>query len=120
MDVGSFVLQNRGFLYLREKAKMIYLKNISTPQEVFIPKCREAVHGLSLVIKGWGKEPVIDKNTTGLYFRFNMILPADIASGEHEYLLVDDAGVISTGLMIVGESTSPTEYKKTIQYEQYE
>lgn len=99
---------------------MIYLKNISTPQEVFIPKCREANGELVFSLKDVGNQPVIDKETSDLYFRFNMKLPADIASGEHEYTLSDDAGVLSTGLLIVGEPSTPTEYNKIIQYGQSE
>ena len=99
---------------------MIYLKNISTPQEVFIPKCREANGELVFSLKDVGNQPVIDKETSDLYFGFDMELPADIASGEHEYSLMDDAGIISTGLLMVGESSSLTEYNKEIQYEQYD
>ena len=115
----GFCFTELGDFIFNEKEEMIYLKNISTPQEVFIPKCREANGELVFSLKDVENQPVIDKETSDLYFRFNMKLPADIASGEHEYSLMDDAGIISTGLMVVGESSSPTEYNKTIQYEQY-
>ena len=103
---------------------MIYLKNISTSQEVFIPKCSDANGVLTLVLKNTVdlvafEQDVEDANTSELYFKVNIELPTDIASGEYEYSLMDDAGVISTGLLVVGESFSPTEYNKTIQYEQY-
>lgn len=62
--------------------------------------------------------PVVDEWTMGLYFKVAIKLPADMPSGEYEYTLSDDAGVLSTGLLILGESLSPTEYNKVIQYEQ--
>ena len=102
---------------------MIYLKNISTPQELFVPRCREANGNLMLSLKNTINLYdipllVIDFATSHQYFRFSVMLPVDLPSGEYEYSLSDDAGVISTGLLIVGESSSPKEYNKVIQYEQ--
>lgn len=104
---------------------MIYLKNISTPQVIFIPRCMEANGGLVLSLKSTINQSVIllnviDAATSDLYFRVSVMLPADVPSGEYEYALSDDTGELSTGLMIVGELSSPTEYKKVIQYEQCE
>ena len=104
---------------------MIYLKNISTSQEIFIPKGMDGNGGLVLEIKSTiNQSPIalniIDSSAMGLYFKFTIALPADAASGEYEYTLSDDAGVLSTGLLIVGESSSPIEYNKVIQYEQCE
>lgn len=108
-----------------KSGKMIYLKNISTPQNVFIPKSRRGNGGLVFSIKSTVNQSVIERSvidewTKGLYFKFAIELPADIASGEHEYTLSDDAGVLSTGLLIVGEPSTPTEYNKIIQYGQSE
>ena len=104
---------------------MIYLKNISTPQEIFIPKGMEESGRLVLEIKSTINQSVIMPNVIDfcameLYFKFTVALPADVASGEHEYTLSDDAGVLSTGLLIVGEPSTPTEYNKIIQYGQSE
>ena len=104
---------------------MIYLKNISTPQGVFIPKCRGAKGDLMFSLKNTVNQSVtemsvVDEWTRGLYFKFEVKLPAEVASGEYEYALSDDTGELSTGLLIVGELSSPTEYKKVIQYEQCE
>ena len=100
---------------------MIYLKNISTPQVIFIPRCMEANGGLVLSLKSTIiLLNVIDAATSDLYFRVSVMLPADVPSGEYEYDLSDDTGELSTGLLIVGELSSPTEYKKVIQYEQCE
>lgn len=122
---GVFVLQKQVILYLMKSREMIYLKNISTPQELFIPRCREANGDMVLSLKSTINQSVIllnviDSATSHLYFRFSIELPADMPSGEHEYSLSDDAGELSTGLMILGESSSPIEFKKVIQYEQCE
>ena len=119
----GFSLHKRVILYLMKSKEMVYLKNINEPQEVFVPKCRLAEGGLVLTIKGVISHSdvsinVFDLETSGLYFRFSFILPENITSGEHEYTLSDDDGVLSTGLLIVGEPSSPIEYNKTIQYEQ--
>ena len=103
---------------------MIYLKNILTPQGVFIPKCRGAKGDLMFSLKNTVNQSVtemsvVDEWTRGLYFKFEVKLPAEVASGEYEYSLTDDAGVLSEGILIVGESSNPKEYNKVIQYEQY-
>lgn len=102
---------------------MIYLKNISTPQVMSIPKCMGTNGGLVLSLKSTINQSVIllnviDAVTSDLYFTVSVMLPADMQSGEYEYALSDDTGELSLGLLIVGESSSPTEYKKVIQYEQ--
>ena len=103
---------------------MIYLKNISTPQVIFIPRCMEANGELVLSLKSTINQSVtllnvIDAAISDLYFRVSVILPADMHSGEYEYALSDGKKELSTGLLNVGESSSPKEYNKVIQYEQY-
>lgn len=103
---------------------MIYLKNISTPQMVFVPKGRETGGALKFSMQSTIDRSVyVDGEVIDLqsdrYVQFPVELPAGIPSGEYEYLLSDDAGVISTGLLVVEETSSPTEYNKPIQYEQY-
>ena len=103
---------------------MIYLKNISESQDVFVPKGKLAEGGLVFAIKGVISHAeismnVFDLGTSDLYFRFSLLLPEGIPAGEHEYTLSDENGVLSTGLLIVGEPSSPIEYDKMIQYEQY-
>lgn len=61
---------------------------------------------------------VIDAAISDLYFRVSVMLSSDFPSGEYEYVLSDNTGELSTGLLIVGELSSPKEYKKVIQYEQ--
>lgn len=75
---------------------MIYLKNISTPQMVFIPKSRETEGSLVFSIKSTINLSVsVDASVVDLqsvlFIRFLIELPADIATGEYEYSLMDDA-----------------------------
>lgn len=103
---------------------MIYLRNISTPQVIFIPKQRERNGALAFSIKNSIElmslqvDVLLDFKLS-TYFKISIMLPDEITDGEYEYTLCDETGIISTGLMVVGESSSPTEYNKTIQYEQY-
>ena len=104
--------------------EMIYLKNIFTSRAVLIPKSRKTEGELVFTIKNTINQTVLEQNVTdiwslGLYFKFDIDLPADITPGEYEYFLSDDAGILSTGLLIMGEPSTSTEYNKTIQYEQY-
>ena len=46
-------------------------------------------------------------------------LQEGVPSGEYEYTLSDEVGVLSTGLLVVGDLEIPTEYNKEIAYEQY-
>lgn len=106
-----------------KREKMIYLKNISKQQEVFIPKGVETRGALVLRLHNTINQSVIrmdvtDSRDSDLYYIISLQLPADMQSGEYEYSLLDDAGVVSTGLLIVRESSSPIEYNNVIQYEQ--
>lgn len=105
--------------------EMIYLKNISTSQIIFIPRGREANGELVLSLKSTINQSailldVVDSAISDLYFRVSVMLPADMPTGEYEYVLTDEMGELSTGLLVVGELSSPKEYKKVIQYEQCE
>jgi hypothetical protein len=46
-------------------------------------------------------------------------LKEDIPSGEYDYTLSDEVGVLSTGLLVIGDYEIPTEYNKELTYEQY-
>ena len=103
---------------------MIYLKNISTPQMVFIPKSRETEGSLVFSIKSTinlsvsVESRVVDLQSV-LFIQFSIELPADIATGEYEYSLTDDAGVVSTGLLVIEDTSVVNEYNLSVQYEQY-
>lgn len=104
---------------------MIYLKNTSTPQMVFIPKGRETEGSLVFKLKNTTdlsvsvESKVIDLQSD-LFIQFSIELPVDFTTGEYEYDLIDDAGVVSTGLLVIEAESNVSEYNKTIQYEQYE
>ena len=104
---------------------MIYLKNISSPQQVFIPRDRETEGLLKFSLKNTinlsvpVNADVVDLNSD-LYVTFEIELPEQIATGEYEYELTDDAGVISFGLLVVEGLSSASEYNLSVQYEQYE
>lgn len=106
---------------------MIYLQNISESQVLFVPK-NGSVPGGSLVFKAKSTidleteilQDVIDLNTSDLYFNIAVSLPGGLPNGEYEYTLTDGVQVLSTGLLIIGESASASQYNKEITYEQYE
>lgn len=105
---------------------MLYLKNISEAQVLFIPKGEQVAEGdLTLTLNGTISRElaatiVSDLHTSDLYFRVAIALPEDTPSGEYEYTLSDIKGVLSTGLLQVEHSSATIdEYENTITYEQY-
>ena len=121
----GFVLQKQGILYFNKKGKMIYLKNLSTPQMIFIPKSRETEGSLVFSIKSTINHSVsvnasvVDLQSE-LFIQFPVELPADINTGEYEYELTDDAGLVSTGLLVIEGESVVYEHNLSVQYEQYE
>ena len=106
---------------------MIYLQNTSESQVMFAPK-NGAVPGDDLVFKAKStidlvveiNESVTDLRTSDLYFNLAIALPAGLPDGEYEYTLLAGDVPVTTGLLVIGENSHPTEYNKEIQYEQYE
>ena len=125
LRMWGFVLQKQGILYFNKKGKMIYLKNISTPQVIFIPKCRETEGSLVFSIKSTINHSVsvnasvVDLQSE-LFILFPVELPADTNTGEYEYELTDDAGLVSTGLLVIEGESVVYEHNLSVQYEQYE
>ena len=125
LRMWGFVLQKWGILYFNKKGKMIYLKNISTPQMIFIPKSRETEGSLVFSIKSTINHSVsvnasvVDLQSE-LFIRFPVELPADTNTGEYEYELTDDAGLVSTGLLVIEGESVVYEHNLSVQYEQYE
>lgn len=105
---------------------MIYLKNISEAQTLMIPRNGEvAAQSLSLVLRNTTDHQgatlsVIDLNTSELYFNLAVVLPEGAANGEYHYQLMDGNILLSCGLLIIGEPQNPSQYEKTITYQQYE
>lgn len=104
---------------------MVYLDSISAQQTLFIPKCREARGAMMLSVRNTISHSVLvhtdvtDMGASDIYYRFSIALPADITGGEYEYSLMDEDGVISTGLLIIGKLSGSIEYNKGMTYEQY-
>ena len=105
---------------------MIYLTNISDAQILMIPKNGGIVTGeMSLVLRNTTDQQettlsVTDLNTSGLYFKLAVALPEGIADGEYQYTLKNGNIQVSCGLLYIGDLQSPSQYERTITYQQYE
>lgn len=105
---------------------MIYLKNITEAQVLFIPKNGESVSGeMGLVLKSTAdlNETILsvtDINTSGIYFNLAVALPDNLADGEYEYILKNGEIKVSCGLLYIGELQSSSQYENNITYKQYE
>ena len=104
---------------------MIYLQNTSESQEMFIPRNGESPQG-NLVFKAKSTIDLVEFNQgvtilhEGLYFHLAIEIPADVPNGEYEYTLLSGNIPVSSGLLVIGDYTKPSEYNKEIIYEQYE
>lgn len=105
---------------------MIYLQNISDSQMAHIPRNGSTPSGdmqfraKSTIDLDYKVDcEVLDLGTSHIYFNVALTLPSGMPNGEYEYTLCDDNGVLSTGLLIVGEHTSPEQMNNTTTYEQY-
>ena len=105
---------------------MIYLQNTSEEQVIFIPKSidRRDAWKVLLDVKStissdkFSLESWVDYESN-LYYPTVIKLPHEVVSGEYEYTLSDDLGVLSTGMMVIGQGKETKEYNNTIEYEQY-
>lgn len=104
---------------------MIYLKHTTDLQRMYIPKDGRDAHG-SVFFKAFSTLNqfgfsfyAVEENSFSLYHMVLVELKENIPSGEYEYTLSDEEGVLSTGLLIIGDLENPTEYNKEIAYEQY-
>lgn len=61
-----------------------------------------------------------EENSSLLYHKVLVELEENIPAGEYEYTLSDEVGVLSTGLLVIGEMDSQVEYVIEKEYEQYE
>lgn len=122
--MGFCFTETEPFIF-KEKKEMMYLRKTSDAQSVFIPKDRDVVGNLFLQAKSMiGQTPfteeTLDVNTSARYHRISVRLGENVQSGEYEYTLSDEKGVLSTGILIIGDSIRATEYNKPIEYRQYE
>ena len=92
---------------------------------VYIPKMdRTAMGDVTLQIKGTSTLSEVtmessEGDSSSLYHKMMIALPEDVTRGEYEYTLSDIVGVLSTGLLVVGNLDDSIEYNKVTTYEQY-
>lgn len=104
---------------------MVYLDNRTDMQTLFIPKgLRDARPQLRLLMKSTiglleVAYDVILADNTMLYHKVEVALQGVLPAGEYEYILMDDAGALSTGILILGDLDRPEEYINNAEYEQY-
>lgn len=106
---------------------MIYLKNTTDAQTVFVPRdtdhtgtlqfsARSTV-GLDIPISA----TMLDLKVHRLCYALAITLPEDIATGEYEYRLTAGGNLVSTGILVIQDGPAPTgQYNHSITYEQYE
>lgn len=108
-----------------EKTDMIYLRHTTDLQRLYIPKDGRDAQGcvllkaISTVNQFEFSFYAAEENDFVHYHHLIVELAENIPSGEYEYTLSDEDGVLSTGLLVIGDLEIPTEYNKEIAYEQY-
>lgn len=104
---------------------MIYLINTTETQTVAIPKERVENGALMFVAQSTMnlntfELEAVNISSSSLYFNISLALPQGLPAGEYEYALTDNDGVLSSGVMVVGDLSIPVEYINETTYEQYE
>ena len=105
---------------------MIYLKHTTDLQMMYVPKDGRDAKGdiffkaFSTINQFGFSFDAAEENSSLLYHKVLVELKEDIPSGEYEYTLSDGVGVLSTGLLVIGEIDSHVEYVIEKEYEQYE
>ena len=95
---------------------MIYLKNTTDLQRLYIPKDGRDAQGcvllkaISIVNQVEFSFYAAEENDFMHYHHLLVELAENIPSGEYEYTLSDEDGVLSTGLLVIGDLEIPTEY----------
>ena len=106
---------------------MLYLEKIEDAQVLFVPRNGKIPDGeVKFVAKSTVDLsveidlPSINLDISALYMHLAVTVPEDCPTGEFEYTVTAGGEKVSTGLLIVGEGFRPTQYEKSITYEQYE
>lgn len=107
---------------------MIYLQNTQEAQVVYVPRDNRMTIQGDLVFKAKNTINLVeeidlyvsDLQLSDLYFYLAVILPEGVTDGEYEYELKFEDTILSSGLLVVGNLSKPDQYKKEIEYEQYE
>lgn len=107
---------------------MIYLTNTTTAQAVFIPHDSDIAGSGTLIFSATStvdletaiSATVLDLEISEKYYRVALSLDEDTQPGEYEYQLVQGTTTVSSGVLVIGEyESTPSQYDKTITYEQY-
>lgn len=105
---------------------MIYLQNRRESQAVLVPKTMQIPDG-ELVMKARStidleteiNVRVLDLHISNNYMYLAMRVPEGCPNGEYQYQIQVDGEVVASGLMMLGDFSSPDQYEKPISYEQY-
>ena len=104
---------------------MIYLRHTTGLQMMYVPKVgRDAIgdiafNATSTINQFTFSFDAAEENSSLLYHKALIELQSDIPAGEYEYILSDKIGVLSTGILVVGDLDNPLEYNNETTYEQY-
>lgn len=105
---------------------MVYLLNQSGPQAILLPKPATVSGPLTMVLRSTVNlsEPVsasvIDLAVSMLYYYVAVTIPEGMQPGEYEYILRAGDEVASSGVAVIRSAVPTVQYKKPIEYEQYE
>lgn len=109
---------------------MIYLQNTEGEHLLYIPKPMVVPVGPHVLFifqatSTIDQEMLISQAnypqvTTDLYIIVPVVVYPGLPNGEYNYDLKLGDRVISSGILVVGENSDPSQYEKEITYEQYE
>lgn len=105
---------------------MIYLKNSTDLQMLYVPKEGRNATGMvsfsaySTINQFGFVFNAEEENSSLLYHKVLVELPENVQNGEYEYAFSDAVGNLSTGLLVIGDLDNPVEYQTMTEYEQYE
>ena len=103
---------------------MIYLNKTTEIQTLYIPKVGRDSIGTT-TLKLYGKMVAEynylseDEELSLGYHVIHVALEEDTIPGEYVYELSDEIGMLSSGLLVIGDLSNMVEYNNKIQYEQY-
>lgn len=123
--VWSFSFTDFHFDIYNEK-DMIYLKNTTELQMLYVPKLGRRANGnvhlsaVSTINQSVLSINAIDEDNSLLYHKMLVELDPGVQLGEYEYILTDEIGELSSGILVIGELANPVEYIAESEYEQYE
>lgn len=125
-DVVFFCFTKSDLAIYNEKRNMIYLRQTTDLQMLYIPKMGRSATGkviltaVSTINQSVFSFTAIDEDSSLLYHKILVELPQRVQPGEYEYAFSDEIGELSNGLLVVGELESPIEFNNVTEYEQYE